>query len=357
MTRKDQLRNIYQRNQSDLKKTLTAADAKQRIAGRRDLLAKTQLLAASLGGLFIFLSVGLTAITLRTVFDERALRSAAQSEGSIYIPLRTSPAEDPWVASYQPIELADDSSASNAPLSVKWIKTAAYHIMEGQNALRGGDRDEALIHFNQSLAIYPDIVEFHYGVALLHVKNEEFEQAASHLEKALDQKETYLIVDQLGATYIHLQNYERAETNLQRALALNPEDPACHKKLGQLYRMMKQDQEAQFYFEKYLDLQPDDFDTLQTYAFYLIELGLKKEAATYLTQLTQDVIDVAPIYFILAKLQVENEAYTDAIETLQEGTDLIDPSMAQSWLSRKEFNIIRQTQEFQALVREVNESR
>ena len=113
---------------------------------------------------------------------------------------------------------------------------------------------------------------------------------------------------------------------------------------------MKRDNEAIYHFEKYIDLQPNDLETMQTYALYLTKIGRWKEAAAFLTNLTKEITNVAPIYFLLAQVQIQNGQQDKAIEALKRGIQLIDPGLALAWMSRDEFNTVRGTGEFKSLV-------
>ena len=89
---------------------------------------------------------------------------------------------------------------------------------------------------------------------------------------------------------------------------------------------------------------------MQSYALYLTKLGRWKESADFLTKLTKEVTDVAPIYFLLAQVQLQNGQQDKAIEALKRGVQLIDPELALAWMSREEFNTVRGTGEFKNLV-------
>jgi Tfp pilus assembly protein PilF len=230
------------------------------------------------------------------------------------------------------------------------VKSAAYHIIMGQQALATDEPKQALEHFEKATEIYPDIEGLHPLMGLLYLRSEEYARAAQHLEKALKEEESFEVVNNLGAAYIGTEEYDKAEKHLKRALELQPENPGCHKNLAMLYRKMKLDDKAVYHFEKYLDLQPKDLDTMQTYALYLAKLGRWKEAADFLTKLTQEVTDVAPLYFLLAQVQVQNGQQDKAMAALKRGIQLTDPQLALTWMRRDEFNAVRGTGDFKNLV-------
>jgi len=62
---------------------------------------------------------------------------------------------------------------------------------------------------------------------------------------------------------------------------------------------------------------------------------------------------VAPLYFLLAQVQVQNNQEELAMAALQRGIQLLDPNLALAWMSRKEFNDVRESSEFKSLVDEL----
>lgn len=350
--KKDELRDIYQGINHDFEKDFTPQVAQELIESRQQDLRRSRVVSLFFGSLVIILSVALIAVVIRGFLSERKPSKKNITEETPYIPRYSLPSDALWVMDYQLV--ADQVEANEKPgpkpISTKWVKSAAYHIIMGQQALAVREPELALEHFQKVVEIYPDIEGLHRAVGLLYLQREEYARAAEHLEKARQEEETFDVVNNLGAAYIGTEQYDRAEKELKRALELQPENPGCHKSLAVLYRKMKLDDKAIFHFEKYLDLQPGDLSTMQTYALYLTKLGRWKEAADFLTKLTQDVTDVAPVYFLLAQVQVQNGQQDKAIEALKRGIQLVDPELALAWMSREEFSNVRGNGEFKNLV-------
>lgn len=324
---KDDLRDIYRSDSRDFEQDFTPQVAKEIIEERQRDLRRSRFISLFFGSLVILLSVLLTILVIREYITVSEAPQQAQSEEETYIPRYTLPSDSTWVMDYRRVEseLDADEEPGPKPLSTKWVKKAAYHIIMGQQALAIEEEDSALEHFQQVVNIYPDMEGIHRALGMLYLRRQDYVRAAEHLEKALTEEEVFDVVNNLGTAYIGLELYDKAEENLLRALALQPESPACHRNLAVLYRTMKRDDQAVYHFEKYLDLRPGDLDTMQTYALYLTKLGRWKEAADFLTALTQEVTDVAPIYFLLAQVQVQNGEEAKAVAALQRGIHLIDP--------------------------------
>lgn len=355
MRKKDELRDIYQSDSHDFEKDFTPQVKQEIIEQRQRDLQRTRIASLFFGALAVVVAIAVITIVVRDFLGERETSKKVRSEEVAFIPRHTLPAEAAWVMDYQQVadQIEPENELAEKPLSTKWVKKAAYHIIMGQQALAMDELDSALEHFSTVVEIYPDIEGIHRSVGMLYIQREEFENAARFLEKALEEEELFDVVNNLGTAYIGAAEYDKAEKNLLRALELRPESPACHKNLAVLYREMEREDSAIFHFEKYIDLRPADLDTLQTYALYLTRIARWQEAATFLSKLTQEVTDVAPLYFLLAQVHSQNGQQDEALAALQRGIQLVDPTLALAWMSRKEFNEMRESSGFRKLVDEL----
>jgi tetratricopeptide (TPR) repeat protein len=350
--RKDEIQDIYQGSNRDFEDDFTPQVVQEQVEERQRDLRRSHIVSFFFGSLVVVLSVTLVAVVIRDFLSEHKLSEKVHTPETPYIPRYSLPLDALWVMDYQQTATqADDSEKPGPkPLSTKWVKNAAYHIIMGQQALAINEPKQALEHFEKVAEIYPDIEGLHRAVGLLYLKREEYALAAQHLEKAFNEEGAFEVANNLGTAYIGTEEYDKAEKYLKRALEMQPENPGCHKNLATLYRKMKLDDKAIYHFEKYIDLQPDDLDTMQTYALYLTKLGRWKEAADFLTKLTKQVTDVAPIYFLLAQVQVQNGQQEKAMDALKRGIQLIDPELALAWMRRDEFNMVRGVGDFKKLV-------
>lgn len=356
MKRKDELRDIYQSGNTDFEKDFTPQVAQEIIEQRQRDLFRSRIVSMCFGGLAVILSVALVAVVIRDFLNRNEISKPVVQKGKAYIPKHSLSSEAVWVINYrQAIEEQgfNVEEPGEKPLSTKWVKKAAYHIIMGQQALAIGEPDEALGHFKEVVEIYPEIKGIHRVMGTLYIQKEQYDLAAEHLEQALQEEESFETVNNLGTAYIGTKDYDSAEKYLQRALVLQPESPICHKNLAVLYRDMGRNSDARFHFEKYLDLRPDDTETMQTYALFLTRQGQWKDAADFLEKLTEQVTDIAPIYFLLAQVQVQNGQQEKAIAALKRGIQLVDPTLALAWMNQQEFNDVRESPDFRKLVDEL----
>jgi Tfp pilus assembly protein PilF len=350
--RQDETRDIYRNSARDF----TPQIAREQLEQRQRDLRRNRLVSLFFGGTVVILVILLVAGVVHGFLGSPVSAPVSASpKDEKYIPLYSPAADEAWVLEYRRgAEAADtEAEAGPKPLSAKWIKKAAYYLITGQQALAVDAPEQALENFQRAVAIFPDMQGIQREIGMLYLQQKKYTEAAAHLEQALEEEETFDVLNNLGAACIGAKEYEKAEKTLLRACELYPENPLCHKNLAVLYRETGRADDALYQFEKYFELQPNDIDTMQTYAFYLTELGRWKEAATFLTALTQKVTDVAPIYFLLARVQIQNGQQDEALAALRRGTRLIDPELALAWMNRDEFDAVRSSGEFKQLVNQL----
>ncbi len=355
MKRKDELRDIYQSDSRDLEKDFTPQRSEEVAHQHQRDMQRTRVATLFFGGLALVVTIVIIALVIHDALDTNEIAQKIAPQETAFIPRHTLPSDASWVMDYQRVvdQVDPEDALTEKPLSTKWVKKAAYHIIMGQQALSLNELDSALENFEKVVEIYPKIEGLHRSLGMLYIEREEYKKAAGHLETALQEEELFDVVNNLGTAYIGIKEYDKAEKHLLRALKIQPESPISHKNLAVLYRKMEREESAIFHFEKYIDLRPDDLDTLQTYAIYLTKLARWKQAAEFLTELTQEVTDVAPLYFLLAQVQAQNNQEQLAMAALQRGIQLVDPSLAMAWMSRTEFNDVRDTTGFKSLVDEL----
>lgn len=348
--RKDDIRDIYQGSSRDFEEDFTPRISPEMLEERRRDLRRSRIVSLFFGSLVIVLSVSLAALMIHSFLGGKKPSGKIRVAEGAFVPRYSQTSNWLWIADYrQSATEPEEPPAGQKPLSAGWIKQAAYHIVMGQQALAFNSPEPALEHFRETVAIYPDIQGLHRAMGQLYLQRQEYQQAVFHLEKARLEEEAFDVVNSLGTAYLGTEEYDKAEACLKKALSMRPEAPECHKNLAGLYRKMKRDKEAVFHFEKYIDLQPDDLDTVQTYAIYLTRIGRWKDAADFLTRLTLETPNVAPIYFLLAQVQVQNGQPDKAVAALQRGIQLVDPQLALAWMNREEFNAVRPSAEFKNL--------
>jgi tetratricopeptide (TPR) repeat protein len=110
--------------------------------------------------------------------------------------------------------------------------------------------------FEAALAISPRNMEALGGLALAMRLHGQGDQAIARIKSTLAHSETAELETLLGKTYTDLGQYALAESSLQRALELNPQDFSIYVALGTLYARQNSVEQAVTQFESALRLNP-----------------------------------------------------------------------------------------------------
>ncbi len=312
---------------------------------------------SSLLGLFsVLLLFTLTVLLVReTRIEPMPLNIVTPAEAQ-YVPHYTLPADDLWVMSYQRAgsSLSPEGMLGNKPVSTKWIKNVAYHVIVGQQALAVKQYEKAAIHFEKALVIFPEIRGVRGSLGTVYLKQKKFEKAIAPLKAALKEKEAFPVISNLGIALLATEQFENAEGYMLRALALQPEHPGCHKNLALLYKKMERPKKSLAHFEKYFSLYPEDLGAIEVYAEYLFSLDQRERAATFLREACQqETADALPLYLLLAKIEARSTNEVQAVDALKNITRYISPNLAIIEMNRTDFDTIRDTEAFQNLLHQI----
>jgi tetratricopeptide (TPR) repeat protein len=242
----------------------------------------------------------------------------------------------------------------NLPFNAQWAKQAAYHVIQAEKAARDERLDDALEEYAKVRLIFPQIAGVERQVGLIQLRKKEFAAAAATFETcAAEEEMTFGLANNLGVAYLSLENYPKAEQSFLDAARLNPKYPLAYFNLATLYIRTGKPEPAAVYFDKYLELKPEDMAAAQSYAMVLVQLKRWEKAATILAQIARIVPDVAPVHFRLAEALSHSPNRSDAVQVLRRATGLVDPRKALAWMSRPEFDLLRNESGFQRLLDEL----
>jgi len=240
------------------------------------------------------------------------------------------------------------------PLTAPWVKQAAYYIIQAEKDERDERFDDALENYHKAKVIFPDLKGIHRKIGLIYLRRKEYENAEKAFEKVkLEEDLTFGLANNLGVSYLSMEQYDKAEKNFLLAIKLNPQYPLAYFNLATLYLRTKELEKSADFFQRYLALKADDISAAQTYAMILIELEQWDRAITLLKAITRAAPDVAPLYFRLAEALSHTSDHAGAVEALRRGAALMDPRKALAWMSRPEFDELRNDSAFQNLLTEL----
>lgn len=240
------------------------------------------------------------------------------------------------------------------PLNIQWVKQAAYHLMQAEKASKEERLDQALEAYQKTLLIFPQLQGVHRSMGLIYLRQKDYPSAASMFEKVTTEEEmTFGLANNLGVAYLALEDFKKAEENFLLATRLNPRYALAYFNLATLYLRSGDMAKSASHFEKYIELRPDDISAAQTYAMVLVQLKQWDRAVTLLDQIARVAPDVAPIHFRLAEALAHTGNREAALQSLRRATSLVDARKALAWMSRPEFDPLRNDVGFRHLLNEL----
>ncbi|MGL1887307.1 MAG: tetratricopeptide repeat protein [Reichenbachiella sp.] len=173
------------------------------------------------------------------------------------------------------------------------------------------------ISFSKSLLPFLLVLAFALSVESAYAqKKERKKKAKSSQSKKELSEEKITELDHYfleGEKYFILKDYSKSKTYFERVLEINPYHATTHYKMGQIYNLTQQSDQALIYAKRAKELDPDN-------KFYYIELAniqtslgeLGQASETY-SELVKRIPGTELYLFELAALQIYQKKYEDAI--------------------------------------------
>lgn len=143
----------------------------------------------------------------------------------------------------------------------------------------------------------------------------QFSKAITFFESALKVKELHACThNNLGNTYLALQDFKRASQYYSKALSIEPLLPEANNNLGICFVKLGDSEQAEKYYRKAILLDPTVADFHVNLGIILTDRGAFSEASEFLIKsLTLDASKTA-VYWYIFKIQMYLHRYLDALE-------------------------------------------
>ena len=147
------------------------------------------------------------------------------------------------------------------------------NCMAGLCSNASGEFGEAFERFTFVLSKEPDNPDALRGIGSTYLNTGEFELAKDALEKSLALHDSSLAHLDLARVLRALGDEERALTEVEFCLAINPEDSDAYREKGQILHLQGDGEGALFAYKQSLELDPNDPQTLNSLAAFLVNYG------------------------------------------------------------------------------------
>ena len=239
----------------------------------------------------------------------------------------------------------------NLAISARWVKQAGHHLAAGDRSFQEHDYGNALSHYNKALLIYPDLHEVHRYIGLIHLQKKRYQEAAEAFEVAVHFDPTSAgLINNLGVAYLAMDDTENAKDNFAKAVTLASDYTLAHYNLASLHYRLEDYQAAAEHFATHNELDATNLEASQMYANSLIQLERWTDAVELLKTIARSTPDTAPVHFRLAQALSMIEQHDEAFEALKRGVNLVDSRKALTWLSRNDFDALRNKPQFKRII-------
>lgn len=353
--KRQHLQDIYATDHSQ-RDDYTPQVSQEIVEERKREIRRQQFVGFLLGMTILLLAIGLVYVVAREYLDILKQSDAPAPITQEYIPRYSLPTESQWVMDFHRT-YADPKwdGEGERPFNSAWLKKAAFNIILAEQAMEVEEYGKAVEYYSNALEILPDLEGVKVPLGMAYFQLERFDEALKLLEGAPDADLTFDVLNNLGAACIKAEAYDQGEEYLLRALELRPAYPEALKNQAMLYRKKKEADKAIRAYESYLDLRPLDTESRHSFALYLTKIGNWDLAAEQLYLLTEEIKNDATLFKLLARVEMKRENNKEAIAAFQRASQLSDPSQALGYMNDSEFDKLREDEDFQALIRSMEQ--
>ena len=303
--------------------------------------------------LVVLLTVSITTFLLVTIAKDflytSGQKTVARARPTV-LASYTLPDDEQWAIEYRQIAFQAEAGEKPGPkdVSTKWIKNTAYHLIMSEQAMRQNELEVARNHLEAAKEAFPEMTGVHRPLGIIYLKQQNFEQAAEQLQKALEEQPSTDLLNNLGVAYMGIQKYDRAETYFQQVLQQQPGLAGCYKNLALLYQQTSRTNEAIAAFEKYCSLNPKDTTQIKTYVAYLTAAHRTGDAVAFLERLAG--ADPLTVFQLLARTAAQNADAERAVRALRETARFLTPRQTIAEMHDVVFDKIANDESFKDLL-------
>ncbi|GAA2482636.1 tetratricopeptide repeat protein [Streptomyces gobitricini] len=130
-------------------------------------------------------------------------------------------------------------------------------VVRGMHHRRANDHERAVADYERALALDPDCVRAHYGLAMVLRAERDYAGALTRLDRADElAPDTAWILEARGDVHRLLGQHQRAVADCDRALHLRPDNSVALATRGQAKHLMEHDREALADLDRAIELDP-----------------------------------------------------------------------------------------------------
>ena len=202
------------------------------------------------------------------------------------------------------------------------------HNNLGNDLIRKGQLDEALVHLQKALEIYPNFLEAHNSLGEALLRKGQVDEAVAQYREALEINPRYVDAHyNLGNALLQKGQLDEAVAEFQRALEINPSSADVRNNLGNALLQKGQLDEAIAQLQKALEFNSEDADVRSNLGNALLQKGQLDEAVLQFQKASEIRPNNADAYYNLGNALLQKGQLDEAVPEYQRAVE-INPSYA-----------------------------
>ena len=158
-------------------------------------------------------------------------------------------------------------------------ESAASHLILARMLLRQGFDPIAEENARQAIALDPKLPLAHYLLGEFHLFKSDIPQAIAEFEKEIELNPGFAgVYDRMGDAYTHLEKFDDAQRMLQRSVALDPNSTGPFILLGKVMLKKNDPKSAAMYLERAAKMDPNNYMTHHLLGQAYRSLGQENDA-------------------------------------------------------------------------------
>jgi len=199
---------------------------------------------------------------------------------------------------------------------------SAAHNKLGNAFLKQGRLDDAMLQYQQALAISPD-EETYDNLGYVSFQQGKLDEAVAQFQKALEINPNYSeAYYNLGNAFLRQGKMEEAIACYQMALKCNSDDARIYSNLGSAFRQQGRLAEAVAQFQKALQINPDYAEVHNNLGAVFAQQGRRDEAISQFQKTLATKPDYAEARFNLGNSLFQQGNVAEAIAQFQKALEI-----------------------------------
>ena len=248
-------------------------------------------------------------------------------------------AEPTRVESFAP----DESGSSTRPaINMETVRMATSYVDDGRELQGQGEARAALRSYQQAIRMWPEVPDALYLMGAVYLELDEFERAEHSLRQALLlSPDNAVVLDQLGLSLLRQGKGKEAHDFFQRALVVDASLGSAQLNLSLALLALGQPRAAHTLLERYVDKHPTDVTALHGLALVAATENRKQEALPYLEKAILLAPDQPELYFEAAATSALIGKDAEALDYLEQAETISTPAEVYKAFKQKAFKQLR----------------